>query len=99
MAGFKKISEMDLEKATGGQGGYDSLHDLSCFVQKTVCNVVNYDSTACLTLRRSPNGEIIPNIGWQNGEPILVHGSYTENGWFLAYKNGMFGYVNPNFVG
>ena len=26
-----------------------------------------YNFTACLTLRRTPNGEIIPGIGWQNG--------------------------------
>ena len=95
---FTKLSEQELEKAAGGQGAVDRTHDLSCFIQRTVCNVVHYDSTACLTLRRSPNGEIIPNVGWQNGEPILVHGSYSEDGWYFAYKNGLFGFVNPNFV-
>ena len=79
MANFRKLGEEELQKAAGGQGGYDRIHDLSCFIQRTVCNVVQYDSTACLTLRRSPNGEIIPGYGWQNGDPILVHGSYSES--------------------
>ena len=99
MANFRKLGEEELSKAAGGQGGYDHIHDLSAFIQRTVCNVVQYDSTACLTLRRSPNGEIVPGYGWQNGDPILVHGSYTEDGWYFAYKNGTFGFVNPNYVG
>ena len=67
-----KMNEKDLQNVAGGQGGYDRIHDLSCFIQRTVCNVIHYDDTACLTLRRTPNGEIIPNVGWQNGETILV---------------------------
>ena len=93
-----KMNEKDLQNVAGGQAGYDRIHDLSCFIQRTVCNVVHYDDTACLTLRRTPNGEIIPNVGWQNGETILVHGSYSEDGWLFAYKNGLYGYVNPNYV-
>ena len=58
----------------------------------------NYDITSCLTLRKSPNGEIIYGCGWQNGDSILVHGSYREGNWLFAYQNGKFGYVNGNYV-
>ena len=93
-----KINNENLESVSGGAAGGDTLHDLSRFIQRTVCNVIHYDDTACLTLRRTPNGQIIPGIGWQNGEQILVHGQYKEDGWYFAYKNGKFGYVNPNNV-
>ena len=93
----KTLNQEELEQTAGG-AATDDIHDLSRFVERTVCNVIHYDETACLTLRRSPNGSIIPGIGWQNGDKILVHGSYKEQGWYFAYKNGKFGYVNPNNV-
>ena len=94
----KKLNDEILSSVSGGAADEDRLHDLSCFVKRTVCNVVKYDDTACLTLRREPNGAIIPGIGWQNGEHILIHGSYTENGWFFACKNGTYGFVDPRYV-
>ena len=98
MSEMNKVNENTLNNVAGGNDGNDRLHDLSCFIYRTVCNVVHYDDTACLTLRRTPDGEIISGIGWQNGDSILVHGSYSEDGWLLAYANGIFGYVNGNYV-
>ena len=97
MSELKNVNNENLETVAGGSD-YDRIHDLSCFITRTVCNVVHYDSTSCLTLRRSPNGEIIYGVGWQNGDPILVHGSYREGKWLFAYKNGKFGYVNGDYV-
>ena len=99
MSELNKVENFEnLESVAGGNDGYDRIHDLSCFIQRTVCNVVHYDSTSCLTLRKSPNGEIIYGCGWQNGDSILVHGSYSEGNWLFAYQNGKFGYVNGNYV-
>lgn len=97
MSEINKVENENLEEVAGGSG-CDSVHDLSRFIQRTVCNVVHYDSTSCLTLRKTPNGEIIYGVGWQNGDPILVHGSYSEGCWLFAYKNGIYGYVNGNYV-
>lgn len=91
------LSDDQLEEVAGGMGT-DEIHNLKNFVNKKVCNVIHYDETACLTLRRTPNGTIIEGIGWQNGDTILVHKSYKEQGWYFAYKNGKYGYVNPNNV-
>ena len=95
---MRELNMEEMETVAGGAADSDAIHDLSRFIQRTVCNVIHYDDTACLTLRRTPNGAIIPGVGWQNGEPILVHGQYREDGWFFAYKNGRYGYVNPNNV-
>ena len=94
----RELSMDEMEKFAGGAGSTDRIHDLSMFTQRIVCNVVHYDDSARLTLRYTPGGEIIPGVGWQNGESILIHGSYTEGGWLFAYKGGKFGYVNPNYV-
>lgn len=87
-----------LDQVAGGNDGTDWIHDLKNFVYRTVINVVHYDDTACLTMRKSPAGAIIQGVSWQNGDSIRVHKSYREDGWYLAYKGGIYGYVNPNNV-
>lgn len=92
------LSDEELDTVNGGAGGNKSdIFDLSRFTRRIVCNVVMYE---CLTLRRTPSGAIIPGIGWKNGEPIMVHREYTEDGWYFAYDNrtDKYGYVNPNYV-
>lgn len=94
------LNDDQLEQVSGGvgNGSYDYLHDPKNFVTMTVCNVIHYDATACLTLRKSPNGEIIYGIGWQNGDKIEVHKDYKPEGWYFAKKGNTYGYVNPNNV-
>lgn len=87
------LSDEELDAVSGGAGGNKSyIFDLSRFTSRIVCNVV--------TLRRTPSGAIIPGIGWKNGERIMVHREYTENGWYFAYdkRTDKYGYVNPNCV-
>ena len=91
------LNDGELEGVAGGVSK-DNIHDLGYFVKRKVCNVIHYDETACLTLRREPGGSIIYGIGWQNGDTILVHGQYKLDGWYFAYKDGKYGYVNPNNV-
>ena len=95
---MNEINEQALEETAGGSKNYDYVHDLSRFIVRHVHGVVHYDSTSCLTMRKSPNGEVIYGYGWQNGDELLVHGSYTENVWLFAYQRGKYGYVNPNYV-
>ena len=95
------LSDEELDAVSGGAGGNKSgIFDLSRFTSRIVCNVVMYDDTSCLTLRRTPSGAIIPGIGWKNGQRIMVHSQYTEDGWYFAYDNRTdnYGYVNPNNV-
>ena len=96
----KALNEDELEQVAGGAAAKDTIHDLSRFVERKVVNVIMYDKTACLTLRKTPNGDIIRGVGWHNGDKILVHGQYKEQGWYFAYEptSKKFGYVNPNNV-
>ncbi len=95
------LEELD-EVSGGGKYGpgatHDALHNLDNFRNYTVCNVVRYDNTACLTMRYTPNGQIIPGIGWQNGDKILVNKSTVHSSWVFAYKKGKYGYVNRTYI-
>ena len=101
MEKIHELSPDEMESISGGAGGEDGLHVLSNFVMRTVCNVVKYDPTAALYLRKTPGGAVIPGTGMDNGESVLVHGSYREDGWYFAYHrpSGRFGYINPNNIG
>ena len=97
---YKETAALDLtelDSVSGGSGG-DYIHDLSCFIHKTVCNVICYDDTSGLTMRNSPGGDIIPGICWRNGDAIMVHGQYSEDGWSFAYESGKYGYVDSKYV-
>jgi hypothetical protein len=91
------LSEEDLEGVSGGRLNSE-LTDLKQFETRTVCNVVNYRLESFLTLHLTPKGRVIPAVSWVNGEKILVHKEYKEDGWFFAYKDGYFGFVDSNNV-
>ena len=66
-----EMNEQELEGIAGGNGANDDyLYDLGNFMIRHVHGVIHYDDTACLTMRRSPGGEVIPGYGWQNGDEI-----------------------------
>ena len=90
----KRLDFDGTEKIAGGASEADPRADLSQFIPRTVCLT---DPRACLTLRNSPGGDIIPRAGWRNGERILIHGQYTQGGWYFAYDqgSGSYGFVNP----
>ena len=93
------INEESLENVAGGSSkNQDYIHDLSRFIVRHVHGVIHYDKTSCLTMRKAPDGEIMYGYGRQNGDEILVHGSYKEAGWLFAYQKGKYGYVNANYV-
>ena len=94
---IKPLDLTELESVSGGSSDA-SLRDLSQFVRRIVCNVINYSSAACLTLHKTPGGEVIPGIGWKNGESIMVHRSYSADGWLFAFGGGKYGYVSSNYV-
>ena len=91
---MEKLDYVGTEKIAGGASEEDLRYDLSQFISRTVSLS---DPRACLTLRSTPGGDIIPRAGWRNGNRILIHGQYTMGGWYFAYDqgSGSYGYVNP----
>ena len=65
---MNEINEQALEETAGGSKNYDYVHDLSRFIVRHVHGVVHYDSTSCLTMRKTPNGEVRRDPG-----PRLLH--------------------------
>ena len=93
---MKNLNEENLESVAGGNDG------MYC-VYGTVHDVVAYDSTACLTFRDAPNGNVMFDnsgtaYGWQNGQQILVYPDSRQGSWIKARMGDMIGWVNANYV-
>lgn len=95
MTEMKKLNDIAAEQAAGGMNGVDSVHDLNNFVYRTVRNL---PAGTCLQMQVSPNGAFMKQM-YNQGETIFVHRSFCENGYFLAYRNGVYGFVDAKYVG
>ena len=94
MSEIKKVNEQAAE-AAGGYYGTDYVHDLNNFVYRMV---VNLPAGTCLQMQSSPNGPFMPQMYYQ-GDSIFVHRNFWENGYLLAYRNGVYGFVDAKYVG
>ena len=99
MEEFKKIDNDKLEQVTGGNAGQngpiDDVHNLAYFVPHVVDHL---PEGTCLVMQVSPQGAVIPGHRFYNGDEIWVHGRYWEGGCFLAFDDGIYGYVDAQYV-
>ena len=89
-----KINSEELTKVAGGNAGQDYVHDLNNFEYHTVCNL---PSGTCLEMQRTTRGSFM-GVMYYNGNSIFVHRTFMENGYFLAYRDGLYGFVDAKYV-
>ena len=92
---MEKINNENIENVAGGNAGQDYVHDLNNYVWKTVCNL---PAGSCLVMQYNPGGAFIQGMQYWNGNAIFVHKNFWENGYFLAYSNGIYGFVDAQYV-
>ena len=93
MSDMEKVKDEELENVSGGYVDY--VHDLSNYVYKTV---VNLPVGTCLVMQNGVAGAPIGGFQWYNGDTIFVHKNFWEDGYFLAYRGGLYGYVDFHYV-
>ena len=82
----------ELENIAGG-AGLDEIHNLKNFVYRTVV----VPAGSYLQMQCRPNGPFMSTM-YSNGESIYVNGFYSEAGYLLAFKNGIYGFVDAKYV-
>ena len=90
----EKLNQENLENISGGYGT-DYVHDLNNYVYKMVCNL---PAGTCLVMQSAPAGPAMPGTQYWNGDSIFVHKNFWENGYFLAYRGGIYGFVDSQYV-
>ncbi len=88
-----ELNNEELEGVAGGGSIQDTKYNLNYYAYKTVSVPIG----TLLVMQERPRGEFM-STSFTNGESILVNMRYAESGYLLAYKNGVYGYVDMNYV-
>lgn len=96
---MKKLDNELLNQVSGGNDGQfgpqDMVHNLAYYVEHKVAHL---PAGTCLVMQAQPAGAVMPGHQFYNGDTIWVHGRYWEGGYFLAFDNGVYGYVDAQYV-
>ena len=87
------LKNEELERVAGGDSTQDTMYNLSYYDYRTV----SVPAGTLLVMQECPGGNFMSTY-YTNGESILVNMRYAENGYLLAYKNGVYGYVDMQYV-
>ena len=82
----------ELENIAGG-AGLDEIHNLKNFVYRTVV----VPAGTQLVMQNTPGGSFM-STSYTNGEPIFVNSFFSQAGYLLAFKNGIYGFVDAKYV-
>ena len=78
-----------------GSSGNDSRYDQSNYAYRTV----KTDNTkGALVFQNSPNGSFMNSYQFWNGDRIYVNLNWRQDGYAIAYQNGVYGYVDANYI-
>ncbi|MBR2764713.1 MAG: hypothetical protein IKE03_01855 [Blautia sp.] len=69
-------------------------HNLSEFVYRTV----NTAGRGCLVFQSGPGGSVIDGHQFWDGDQIFVNLNWREQGYAMAYEDGVFGYVDASYI-
>lgn len=81
--------------ASGSQGGGSSdKFDLDDYGYRTV----DCESRGSLVFQTSPGGSFIYDYRYRDGDRIYVNLTWRQNGYAIAYSNGVYGYVDASYI-
>ena len=88
-----KLSNEELDQVAGGYSMQDTKYNLNNYAYRTV----SVPPGTLLVMQEWPGGTFMSTY-YTDGEPIFVNMCYAENGYLLAFKNGVYGYVDMKYV-
>ena len=87
------LKNEELEQVAGGGSVQDTMYNLNYYEYRTV----SVPAGTLLVMQERPGGDFMSTY-FTNGESICVNMRYAQNGYLLAYKNGVYGYVDMQSV-
>ena len=87
------LNNEELERVAGGESMQDTRYNLNYYAYRTV----SVPQGTLLVMQERPGGDFMSTY-YMDGEAIFVNMRYSENGYLIAYKNGVFGYVDMKYV-
>ena len=59
---------------------------------------MNTGGKGTLVFQSCPNGSFMNDYQYQDGEQIYVNLDWRGDGYAIAYKNGVYGYVDASYI-
>ena len=87
------LNSNELEQVVGGGSLQDTMYNLNYYEYRTV----SVPMGTLLVMQERPGGDFMSTY-FTNGESIYINMRYAQNGYLLAYKNGVYGYVDMQYV-
>ena len=87
------LNNEELERVAGGDSVQDTMYNLGYFAYRTV----SVPAGTLLVMQERPRGPFMSTY-YTDGESIFVNMRYADSGYLLAYKNGVYGYVDMQYV-
>ena len=72
----------------------DDVHDLDNFEYR----YVDIDNGGALVFQKTAGGAFMSQYKYYDGDRIFVTVDYRERGYALAYKSGVYGYVDERYI-
>ena len=88
-----ELSNEELERVAGGNASQDTKYNLNYYAYRTV----SVPAGTLLVMQEQPGGAFMSTY-YMDGESIFVNMRYAENCYLLAYKDGVYGYVDMQYV-
>lgn len=86
-----KYINWDSASSSGGDGRFD----FSNYAHRTV---KTDNAKGALVFQNAPNGAFMNSYQFWNGDDIYVNLNWRQDGYAIAYKNGVYGYVDANYI-
>ena len=84
-----------IDWGSGTLTGYDDRFNLDNFAHRTVRTD---NSKGALVFQNAPNGSFMNAYQFWNGDDIYVNLYWSSDGYAIAYKDGVYGYVDIDYV-
>ena len=92
--GYVDASYIDWDEDDSRNDWDDDGLDLSEFEYRTV----DIDGSGALIFQRSPGGAFMNQYKYWDGDRIYVNVDYREDGYAIAYEDGVYGYVDARYI-
>lgn len=92
--GYVDASYIDWDEEDSRDDWDDDGYDLSEFEYRTV----DIDGSGALIFQRSPGGTFMNQYKYWDGDRIYVNVDYREDGYAIAYEDGVYGYVDARYI-
>ena len=80
---------------SGSIDGYDDRFNLDNYATRTV---VTNNAKGALVFQNAPDGAFMNSYQFWNGDPIFVNLYWRQGDYAIAYKDGVYGYVDADYI-